>query len=244
MPYTSLFPFSLAEEKELSFHVRLTKQDISRQDAPIRLKISSSNQSPSATFYKLFFTRNNTTQYDFTLILPADNYQVSAAYESYPSGPNADILVETTIDLGTRVRTCFYTSFEDDATANSGIAKTGSKSHYGPFTVPIPNRAGNYVLTYWESPMGSSSWVFHQEEIVVPSATSRIIGLNTLIDEVRLVPVGAQMASYTYDPVLGKTSEMTPNGLMTSYDYDFMGRLKVIRDDKGNIIKSFEYQNK
>jgi len=53
-----------------------------------------------------------------------------------------------------------------------------------------------------------------------------------------------QVFGYTYKSLLGMTSETDTNGTTVNYEYDNFGRLKVIRDNDGNIVKSFNYNYK
>jgi YD repeat-containing protein len=62
-----------------------------------------------------------------------------------------------------------------------------------------------------------------------------------LIDEVRLYPVGAHMTSYTYDPLVGMTSQTDPAGRTTTYEYDALGRLLRMRDEQNRIQAQQEY---
>jgi YD repeat-containing protein len=50
------------------------------------------------------------------------------------------------------------------------------------------------------------------------------------------------MVAYTYNPLIGVTSQTDPSGKITYYEYDVFNRLKVIRDINKNIIKQFDYQ--
>lgn len=51
----------------------------------------------------------------------------------------------------------------------------------------------------------------------------------------------ALISTQTYRPVVGVTSKIDPKGMATYYEYDGFGRLKNIRNDKENIVKSFKY---
>lgn len=65
---------------------------------------------------------------------------------------------------------------------------------------------------------------------------------NAEIDELRLLPVGAQMSTYTYEPLVGLLSACDINNKVTYYIYDEFYRLKLVKDSKGNILKKMEYQ--
>jgi YD repeat-containing protein len=50
------------------------------------------------------------------------------------------------------------------------------------------------------------------------------------------------MTTYTYDPLIGVTSQCDVGSRVTYYEYDGLQRLLRIRDMDGNIVKQFEYQ--
>ncbi len=52
----------------------------------------------------------------------------------------------------------------------------------------------------------------------------------------------AQVFIYTYQPLVGIASVTDPNGKITYYDYDPLGRLQYIRDFENNLLSEFRYQ--
>jgi YD repeat-containing protein len=49
------------------------------------------------------------------------------------------------------------------------------------------------------------------------------------------------MTTYTYEPLIGMTSQCDPNSRITYYDYDPFGRLMLVKDQDGNILKKYCY---
>ena len=62
-----------------------------------------------------------------------------------------------------------------------------------------------------------------------------------LVDDIRFRPTDAQITTYTYDPLIGMTSETDANNITTYYEYDDFGRLERIRDNNGNILEENFY---
>lgn len=65
--------------------------------------------------------------------------------------------------------------------------------------------------------------------------------LRTELNRVRSTFPAALVTTYTYKPVLGITSETDANNRTTYYEYDALGRLKLLRDKDNNILKKFCY---
>ena len=124
---------------------------------------------------------------------------------------------------------------------------------------------GQYMLTYWVK--GASPIVYQNSVPVTPTPLRQspdgwqqygvtlalaqpsrnsvnllaTPGSAPLLDELRLVPVGAQLTTFTYDPLRGLTSQTDPTGRTTAYEYDGLGRLVRTRDEQGQILSQQQY---
>jgi hypothetical protein len=134
----------------------------------------------------------------------------------------------------------FHTSFED-ATGTIMTSVTGKKAKGGAFTIP-GSFTGNYTLTYWQK-SGNGNWTLVSNTLTDPAGI--VIGdSNSTIDEVRLYPSSAVMTTYTYDPRYGISSVNDANNVVSYFDYDKMGRLSVMKDKAGYILKTYQYHIK
>jgi YD repeat-containing protein len=50
------------------------------------------------------------------------------------------------------------------------------------------------------------------------------------------------MTSYTYNPLVGKTSEIDPSGKAVNYQYDAFSRPQLVLDQDKNIVSDNAYQ--
>jgi YD repeat-containing protein len=64
---------------------------------------------------------------------------------------------------------------------------------------------------------------------------------NTFNSNLRSKSASIRITTYTYNPLVGTTSTTDANGVTTYFEYDSVGRHKQVRDDKGNIVKHYEY---
>ena len=101
---------------------------------------------------------------------------------------------------------------------------------------------------------GSNEWELLQVSIPRDVVQDYVNGSNSIkvyikntggddawFDDLRVHPSDAFMTTYTYDPMLGVTSESDINNLTKTYEYDNYGRLYLIRDHNGDILQRFTY---
>jgi YD repeat-containing protein len=67
------------------------------------------------------------------------------------------------------------------------------------------------------------------------------VTLRNHLGNLRNIP-NCLVTTYTYQPLVGITSSTDARGVTTYYEYDGFGRLKLIKDQNGNIIKKYEYK--
>ncbi|NDK57358.1 hypothetical protein [Pontibacter fetidus] len=120
--------------------------------------------------------------------------------------------------------------------------------------------AGSYQLLYWKKngaviaklngqllpetvlKTDADGWELARITLPVAQATDELLLNGTgLLDELKLFPVDAFMTTYTYEPGLGLTSKTDPNQVTEYYEYDSFGRMKGIKDDQRNVLKSYQY---
>lgn len=143
----------------------------------------------------------------------------------------------------------YYDSFE----SGSGIlalptAKSGDYvlSGYREIKLKEILADGEYVLSYWTRSVDSfnrTGWTYVEKAIKVNSMTPNYVMPSLLCDELRIMPKGASMTTYTYQPGVGKTSETDMNGRSIYYEYNKFKMLKVIRDNEDMVIKRMTYDN-
>lgn len=163
-----------------------------------------------------------------------------------------------------------YTSFEADGHGNwtySGSATADATSPTGKLSYVL-NGSNNisksisssvvYIVSYWTKNTTAfniagtvtgdgypkkgktiSNWTYYEHKIT--SQSNITISETGSIDELRLYPVDAQMTTYTYDPLIGITSQCDVNNKVTYYVYDELRRLKLIKDQDKFIIKKICY---
>jgi hypothetical protein len=161
-----------------------------------------------------------------------------------------------------------FTSFEADGNGGWVIAsplRDSSSAITGRKCYNLANgscqksgllNSNTYTLSYWSkggeySVSGSvadvvgktiNGWTYHEHKVV--SVNVATVTGSGLIDELRIYPANAQMTTYTYQPLIGMTSQCDLNNRISYYEYDNLGRLKDIKDQDGNVIRTTDYHYK
>jgi hypothetical protein len=213
------------------------------------------------------FEKRATYQYNFSTGDLVEYKKIDDTQQSFLwSNDHLQLIAEAN---GASASEIAFTSFENGAAEGnwqfgnsiSTDFKTGIRSHSLNGNPIVRNNllaTNKYVVTYWAkngTPTinnvtssdddllpDANGWKFFKK--VVTNTTSITIsgGTNVLIDEVRLAPLNAQITSYCYHPAdVGVTSISDPNGIISYYKYNDAGKLELIQDSKGRILKSFIY---
>jgi hypothetical protein len=201
---------------------------------------------------------NNLQQYT-----PVDQNSVIYIWDYLHGYPIAQIKNAALADVAA-------TSFEADGTGNwtyTGTSTPDTTCITGGFSYNLGQSGGNitksgltsgttYVLSYWTKNSSALSiagtisgypikgktirgWTYYEHKLT--GQTSLTISGTGYIDELRLYPATSQMTTYTYNPLVGTTTACDVDNKVTYYFYDAYQRLKRIKDQDGNIIKTFQY---
>jgi YD repeat-containing protein len=122
--------------------------------------------------------------------------------------------------------------------SNTYIVSYWTLGNIGPFSVS--GTISGYPMKGKTVTYNNSSWTLYVHKVTGQSTIT--VSGSGHVDELRLYPATAQMVTYTFDPLVGMTSHTDPGNRVTYYEYDGFQRLKRIRDQDYNILKTFEYQ--
>jgi YD repeat-containing protein len=78
---------------------------------------------------------------------------------------------------------------------------------------------------------------------VLDNISTNQVTMQNQLNQIRtgLAGTRALVTTATYDPLVGITSKTDPAGRTTYFDYDVLGRLIDIKDQYGNVVKTFQY---
>ena len=171
--------------------------------------------------------------------MPIGTYTLAVSSSDNPTNnPNVSFTYPITVPLTTATNEFFYEGFEQGYPgAVSGNAHTGNyyfSATPATYTVnfSLPN-SRQYVIQWWNWAQGK--WIFNEQVYTGPTT------LSGIIDDVRIFPKDAQITTYTYNLLVGKTGETDVSGRSVSYEFDGFGRQNIIRDNDKNILSKFCY---
>lgn len=250
--------------KLFSGSVMLDKQYKLQTAMPITnfqpLAISSGNFVMDARYRQMASIDGYDNNYNIQQYTTTDGILTSIIWDYLGMYPVAEIINASSDQIA-------YTSFESSGTGGwsglslPGFANNGSltgKRAYTQNNFNIYknglNASGSFLVTYWSkngpySVNGTSSttlrtsngWTLFQHRITNPTNGTITVTGSGSIDELRLYPSTAQMKTYAYESGIGTSSVCDINNRIIYYYYDRLGRLLLVKDDNGNIVKKFCY---
>ncbi len=141
---------------------------------------------------------------------------------------------------------------------NNGVTGTKALSLTTGISISATlNIAKPYILSFWsntttvtvtnatlmKSNPTVNGFTYYEYEIAAGNSNTVVAGTGN-IDELRVYPSNSRMKTVTYHPLLGKIAACDENNRITYYEYDDLGRMLFIRDEKQNILKMYEYNYK
>lgn len=142
----------------------------------------------------------------------------------------------------------FHTSFEELTSNFVMDGRTGKKSHKGGYAISLRRPPGKYILSWWQKSGTGGDWIYNEQLYNITAGETNNIwaggGIDVLVDEVRFYPQFAKMTTYTWQPGVGMITRCDERNQVTTYEYDELNRLRVIRDHNNNILKTIEYNYK
>ncbi|WP_218124157.1 hypothetical protein [Chitinophaga filiformis] len=159
-----------------------------------------------------------------------------------------------------------YSGFDEDGKGNwsySGAPSTdaaalsGGKVYNltaGAISKSSLSSGKSYKVSYWSKTVAANvngvaavkgatrnGWTYF-EHIIPAGATTVTVQGSVIIDDVRLYPSSVLMSTFTYQPLYGITAMCDQNNQFVYYQYDDFGRLKVVKDVDGRVLKQYDYQ--
>ena len=100
-------------------------------------------------------------------------------------------------------------------------------------------------VTYLIAEIRKSSYSAIQSALgCTPESLSSMVTPSSLVTTLRTKLPEAPVTTYTYTPLLGMKAMTSPNGEVTSFEYDSFGRLTKILDNDGKTVEEYDYHYK
>lgn len=144
--------------------------------------------------------------------------------------------------------TVWFNGFEFDTHASvkdsreldqNFVSRSGFKAWFGGnYTINGISANANTKMSYWYYLLGDNKWHFSGEQNY--NSTIQANGA-TMLDDIRVYQKEAQVAAFTYQPLIGISTQTDINNRVMAYQYDPLGRLLATRDFDGNILNKHQY---
>lgn len=224
------------------------------------LSFSPDNYYKSRLKYDLYDANGNVLQYTST-----NGSSNSYLWDYQGQHPVAEVKNAVQADVA-------YTSFEADANGNWNYSGLSLLDNSVPSGLRCYNLSGGaltknglsnnkeYIIMYWVKNSGQpqisggtistalvigsvNGWTQYRRTINAATTVS-LSGSGIFIDDVRLYTSDSQMNTYTYEPMVGLTSQTDQKGQTTYFEYDSLQQLMLIKDRNRSIVKSYNYNYK
>lgn len=108
-------------------------------------------------------------------------------------------------------------------------------------------------LSYVSPKTTQEDWHWHTWNVTIPNGGGPAMEINLMldyaadasaicyVDEVKVRPPHARMVTYTYNSFFQITAKKDDNAIGEYYEYDGIGRIIAIRNEKREIIRTFTY---
>jgi YD repeat-containing protein len=175
----------------------------------------------NATFSQIAYTSfegNETGNWTYTGTATADASAITGGYSYNLGQPSGSVSL-----AGLTASQVYIVSYWSKT--GSAFTVTGSTGYTQGKTITL----------------SGGTWTYFEHTVTGVTTVTVSSSGSGVVDELRLYPQGAQMTTYTYSPLVGMTTSCDVDNRVTYYTYDVMGRLRYIRDQDGNILKTIQY---
>jgi YD repeat-containing protein len=189
---------------------------------------------------------NNITKYDkFSRVIESRTIDKTYSSAIYGYDDALPIAITSNAPLD---QTRYY-NFEKNTPSDSKTGRSSGSYNSGtqiyddadnvilaPSITPVGNL---YKVTYWYKT--GTDW--QEGETTLSPGNPLILGGTGMIDDIRIYPINAQMATYSYDPLTWQVTAITDaNNVTTHYQYDDAGRLTHVLDDDNKVVGTHTYK--
>lgn len=236
-------------------------QQYRRDLSQARIAYLSCRSSSSVNFSSCFTNAMNTANTDLKPILELQSRNINVPLES-TSWKNGNLLAAafTKYDYSTSVPGMVYpvktqkinlaspsSTFSPAAVSGTGFTKDSRYQDEATYLLangnPVEVTGKDGIPTSYLWGYNNTLPIAKADGVTYATLSAAYMAVGQNLSLLRTYPTlaNALVSTYTYTPGLGMTSETDPRGRVTSYEYDNMHRLVLVRDNESNILKKICY---